>query len=123
MVDKNTYVGPYIRATVEIDENGLEKGPDYWDFSEPLRDNLYSTSIMSPPKIVNNKRIYILLPNHSYAKIGIPGPLDLIDEISIDDMNINEIKRKFEEVFEVEIEYIKKFFEIEVKFGFIYYET
>lgn len=157
-VDHNAYIGPYLRATIEVKKQTIDKckdhnvppdaefcpkcgtskndririydgenAPDYWEgnYSKgEFNDYFYSTSMISAPDIANGKRTYIYLPNRYYKELNIPrieGEKYSEEEVAFDELDIPEIMRKFNELFKDEIEYIKQWFEVEVKFGYVSY--
>jgi hypothetical protein len=66
----------------------------------------------------------IYLPNRYYAEIGIPkidGRKYSEEDVPFDDMNGPVITQKFLEKFKDEIAYLKQWFEVEVKFGYVAY--
>lgn len=112
---------------VTIDYEGA---PDDWQenykngANGTFSDYLFSTSHMSPPDIVKNKRIYLYLPNRYYDELNLPhieGGKYSEEEVPFDDLNVQEITKKFKELYKDEIEYLKQWFDVEVKFGYIGY--
>jgi len=64
------------------------------------------------------------LPNRYYAEIGIPkidGGKYSQEDIPFDDLNGPVITQRFLEKFKDEIAYLKQWFEVEVKFGYVAY--
>ena len=91
----------------------------FWDY-------LTSTSSMSVPDIEwgdgKKTRTYIYLPNRYYKEMGLPsieGGKYSEEEVPFDELNIPEITQKFTEFFKEEIDYLKQWFGVEVKFGYI----
>jgi hypothetical protein len=117
----------------------LDNGtPDDWNIgykrknekktSGGLHDYLCSTFIMSPPIIqkVDDKmiRTEFYLPNRYYEELGIPkidGSRYSKEEIPFDELDVKGITQKFLELYVEEIAYLKQWFEVEVKFGYISY--
>lgn len=66
----------------------------------------------------------IYLPNRYYDELGIPkidGGKYSEEEVPFDTLNPQEITQKFTEKFKNEIAYLKQWFEVEVKFGYVAY--
>ncbi len=107
------------------------EAPDDWEYSYKkngkeveMTDYLCSTSYMSAPDIVKGKRTYLYTPNRYYEELGIPsidGGKYSEEEVDLEELDIKEMKKKFEELFKDEIAYLKQWFEVEVKFGYISY--
>jgi hypothetical protein len=91
----------------------------FWDY-------LTSTSVMSGPDVEekNGKRIrtYIYLPNQYFDELDLPkidGGKYSEEEVPFDKLDIPELTRKFTDLYTDEIVYLKQWFEVEVKFGYI----
>jgi hypothetical protein len=99
-------------------EQSFMKGGKTCDFM----DYLMSTSCMSPPDTKNGKRTYLYTPNCHYDQLKLPridGGKYSEEEVPFDKLDINGITQKFTELFAEEIAYLKQWFEVEVKFGYI----
>lgn len=87
-------------------------------------DYLCSTSYMSAPDIIDGKRTYLYTPNRFYDELNIPrieGGKYSEEEVPFDELDIPGTLKKFKSLFKDEIEYLKQWFEVEVKFGYISY--
>lgn len=149
-VDYNAYIGPYLRVMVpvqvvetdfcaehnrgdvaycpkcgrsknfrigksEVNQALIRqyKGGDFYDY-------FYSTSSGSQPPIIEGKRTHIYLPNKYWNELGIPR-LSSRKELPLDEMDIRGMVEKFETLFKDEIIYLKQWFGVEVKFGYVSY--
>jgi hypothetical protein len=101
--------------------------PDNWeeDYKKGnFYDYLTSTSIMSGPDTIKGKKTYIYLPNRYYKELNIPsieGGKYSEEEVPFDEMDVSGTIKKFKSLFKDEIEHLKQWFEVEVKFGYISY--
>ncbi len=71
-----------------------------------------------------NTSISIYLPNTYFDEIGIPmidGGKYAEEEVSFDDLNAQDMTQKFVEKFKDEIAYLRQWFVVEVKFGYVAY--
>jgi hypothetical protein len=95
--------------------------PDNWaeDYPKGLFYN-YLYSVVH--NIKNDKSTYIYLPNRYYDELKIPD-LNEDNENPIDfkEVDFNEMVEKFKELYAEEIEYLEKFCEVKIKYGFIAY--
>ena len=105
--------------------------PDGWeeDYKKgDFHDYLVHTSFMSSPDIEEKDskrtRTYLYMPNRYYDELKIPrvdGGKYSEEEVPFDDLDVPGITIKFLELFADEIEYLRQWFEVEVKFGYIGY--
>lgn len=106
------------------EDNGA---PDDWEeeYSKgSFYDYLSSTSFMSSPDIIKGKRTYIYLPNLYYKELNIPkieGGKYSEEEVPFDELDVAGTIKKFKTLFKDELAYLKKWFEVEVKFGYVSY--
>jgi hypothetical protein len=85
---------------------------------------LSSTAHYSDPDIKDGKRTYIYIPNRYYKEMSIPsieGGKYSEEEVDLEALNVAEMKKKFTKLFKDEIAYLKQWFEVEIKFGYISY--
>ena len=161
-VDYNAYIGPYVRATVEVQKKTIDRcekhnflagmefcpkcgtskltreqtydadlTPPGWVECFPkgeIYNYLYSTSCMSSPDIFQKDgksyRTYIYLPNRYRKELNIPelsGGRYSESEIPFEELDVPNILVKFNELYKEEIAYMKQWFQIEIKFGYIAY--
>lgn len=107
------------------------EAPDNWEVNYKkngkkveFMDYLTNTSFMSNPDTVKGKRTYLYLPNRLYDELEIPsleGGKYSEEEVDLEELDIKGMKAKFEELFADEIAYLRKWFVVEVKFGYISY--
>jgi len=103
------------------EDNGA---PDNWEENYKdggFYDYLTLTS-MSDQETVNGKKTYIYLPNRYYDKLGLPsiaGENYYEGEVVFDELDVPKITKKFNELFKDEMKYLKQWFEVEVKFGYV----
>lgn len=116
-------------------ETETDDAPDDWSYSYKkngkkceFNDYLYSTSFMSAPEVTvkNGRRVrtYFYLPNRYHDEMGLPdieGGKYSEEEVPFDELNIPATLEKFQELFKDEIAYLKQWFEVEVKFGYVSY--
>lgn len=101
--------------------------PDDWkeEYSKGcFYDYLTSTSFMSAPDIVDGKRTYLYIPNRHYDELDIPsieGGKYSEEEVPFDELDVPGTIKKFELLFKDEIAYLRQWFEVEAKFGYISY--
>lgn len=93
-VDHNAYIGPYLRVTATLET----KTADYCDDHDRPADAEFC------PKCGRSNKDRV----RKYEDDGTP-----------DELNIPEITQKFTELFKEEIDYLKQWFGVEVKFGYI----
>lgn len=114
--------------TFDYEENGA---PDNWqeEYKKDGKDvcfydYLCSTSFMSSPDIIGGKRTYLYIPNRFYKELEIPrveGGKYSEEEVPFDTLDVPGTLKKFESLFKDEIAYLKQWFEVEAKFGYIAY--
>jgi hypothetical protein len=105
-----------------IHEYESDGAPDDWEEKYKkgnFNDYLTSTSVMSGPDTVKGKKTYIYLPNRYYEELHIPQIDGDSEEVSFDTMDIPETISRFKALFKDEIKYLKQWFEVEVKFGYV----
>ncbi len=105
--------------------------PDDWeeDYKQgTFCDYLTSTSFMSPPdvEVVNGKRqrTHLYIPNRYFKELGLPhidGGKYSEEEVPLDELDVREIVEKFKQLFADELGYLRQWFEVEVKFGYVGY--
>ncbi len=119
-----------------VEDNGA---PDDWGYGykrkseeKPTNGGLFdylcttSTSCSCRPNLIDKDgkkvRTYLHVPNRFYEDLGIPqikGGKYSEEEVAFEDLNVSDSKEKFAEIFQEEIEYLKQWFEVELKFGYI----
>ena len=95
--------------------------PDGWE-EEYTKGSFYNYFVITYSYTVKNKRTYLYLPNCYEKELKIPhveGGKYSEEEISFEEMDVTGITKKFETLFKDEIEYLKRWFTVEVKFGYI----
>ena len=104
-----------------------DNAPDDWESKYKkgdFHDYLISTSFMSDPDTVKGKKTYIYLPNRHYEELNIlnvDGGKYSEEEVSFDEIDVPGTIKKFKSLFKDEIEYLKQWFDVKVKFGYISY--
>lgn len=105
--------------------------PNYWQErfekngeSVNFDDYMVTTSCMADPtvEIIDGKRvkIYIYYPNRSHEELNLPRIQDNDEQnIPFDGLDIQGTLKKFKEIFSDEIAFLKQWFEVEIKFGFL----
>jgi hypothetical protein len=87
-------------------------------------DYLTSTSFMGSPDLVDGKRTHLYLPNRYYKELNIPsidGGKYSKEEVPFDEIDVPGTLKTFKKLFKDEIAYLEKWFEVEVKFGYVSY--
>lgn len=127
-VDTNFYVGPYLVINIPL-VNGIEQPEVNWEelyYKGNFSDYLYSTSFMGPPKIINNKRRYIYLPNRYSLELGVISVDQSYDDCD-EKINLDYVKDSisiFQSKFKDELAYVSSLFkDIEINFGFVCYHS
>ena len=110
--------------------------PEHWAWeykkkgkSVELNDYLSSTSHMTNPPIQKDGdkryRVYLYIPNRYWDELNVPRlgsrSGDYEDEIELENLDMGKAKKDFAKLFKEEIDYIKQWHEVEVKFGYISY--
>jgi hypothetical protein len=104
-----------------------DNAPDDWESEYKkgdFHDYLTSTSFMGDPDTIDGKKTYIYLPNRYYDELKIPridGGKYSEEEVPFDELDVPGTIKKFKSLFKDEIEHLKQWFEVEVKFGYISY--
>lgn len=99
----------------ESDYKKNGKKVEFWDY-------LSTTCCMSSPEVVKGKRTCLYVANRYHKELNIPdidGGKYSEEEVPFDAMNVQATIDKFKLLFADELAYLEKWFEVEVKFGYV----